>query len=118
MAFLYSVSVLGALMLAYRIVPGTGKPGFFTFVIVFLGANIGGLIGSKIHGRPLDELDSELFNRSMVHGFVVLFSLVGYQALTESFLTPVEETIFASAAVLISMTAQFVFYNYDIGDLA
>lgn len=123
MIFLYSVSVLGGLMLAYKLtlsygmIPETDKPGVFTFIIVLAGANIGGAIGARIHERPqLDELDTEIFNKSIIHGFVVTFTLIGYQALTHSFLSPVEEVLAASGTVLLSMMLQFAINNYNVGD--
>jgi hypothetical protein len=123
MIFLYSVSVLGGLMLAYKLtlaygmIPETDKPGIFTFVIVLAGANIGGAIGAKMRGQPqLDELDTEIFNKSIIHGFIVIFTLIGYQALTRSFLTPAEEVLAASGTVLLSMMLQFAIKNYNVGD--
>ena len=121
MIFLYSVSVLGSLMLEYKLqlgmTPETHKPGVFTFIILLAGANIGAAIGAKIHERPqLDELDTEICNKSIIHGFVVTFTLIGYQALTHSFLTPAEEVLAASGTVLLSMMLQFVINNYNVGD--
>jgi putative Mn2+ efflux pump MntP len=98
-------------------IPETDKPGVFTFIIVLAGATIGGAVGTKIHERPqLDELDTEIFNKSIIHGFVVTFTLIGYQALTHSFLNPAEEVLAASGTVLLSMMLQFAIKNYNVGD--
>ena len=118
-SLLYSVAALAGVLIAQKyLLPGT-QP---TLGIV-IGAPIGANIGTYLQQRRgkstgFDELDSEIVDRSMIHGFLAYTVILTYQIFSRTnIFSPVEQVIIASSVMVVSLIYQALKFNEKLGEL-
>ncbi|MFB6208709.1 MAG: hypothetical protein ABEJ56_01070 [Candidatus Nanohaloarchaea archaeon] len=75
---IYSVAALGGALAGHRFIMTESQPSAGIVIGAILGANIAVFTQQKRKGKPLlDELNQELIDNSMIHGFVTYSVLIG-----------------------------------------
>jgi hypothetical protein len=118
-SLLYSVAALAGVLIAQKyLLPGS-EPTAGIVIGAVIGANIGTYLQQK-RGKSngFDELDSEIVDRSMIHGFLAYTAILSYQIFSRTNLfTSVEQVIIASSVMVVSLIYQSLRFNEKLGEL-
>ena len=118
-SLLYSVAALAGVLIAQKyLLPGTQPT-----VGIVIGAVIGANIGTYLQQRRgqntgFDELNSEIVDRSMIHGFLAYIAILTYQIFSRTnIFSSVEQIIIASSVMVVSLIYQALRFNEKLGEL-
>ncbi|MFB6182414.1 MAG: hypothetical protein ABEJ24_05990 [Candidatus Magasanikbacteria bacterium] len=115
---LYSVAALGGSLAGSRFLLADSNPTAGIVIGAILGANLAGYSQQKRKGDSiLDELNQKMIDTSMIHGFVAYSGLIGYQAVSGTFLTPAEEIIAATTVMIVSLILQAFMLSDKLGGI-
>lgn len=117
--FLYSAMAFGGVLATHNLVAQQGEPTIGIVIGAVIGANIGAMIQTRRGKNPrFDELNRRIIDNSMIHGFITYTALIGYQALTTSSLTPMDEILTVTLVLLVSLIVQAVKFSDKLGELS
>lgn len=118
-SLLYSVAALAGVLIAQKyLLPGT-QPTLGIVIGAPIGANIGTYLQHK-RGKSngFDELDSEIVDKSMIHGFIAYTAILTYQIFSRTnIFSSIEQVIIASSVMVVSLIYQALRFNEKLGEL-
>ena len=118
-SLLYSVAALAGVLIAQKyLLPGT-QPTLGIVIGALIGANIGTYLQHK-RGKSngFDELDSEIVDRSMIHGFIAYTAVLTYQIFSRTnIFSSIEQVIIALSVMVVSLIYQALRFNEKLGEL-
>jgi len=118
-SLLYSVAALGGALIAQKYFLPESQLSIAIIFGTILGANIGTYIQQR-RGKNtgFDELNSEIVDKSMIHGFIAYTAVLTYQIFsrTNTF-SSIEQVIIASSVMVVSLIYQALRFNERLGEL-
>lgn len=115
----YSVAALAGVLIAQKyLLPGS-QPTVGIVVGAVIGANIGNYLQQRRGKKTgFDELNSEIVDRSMIHGFLAYTAILIYQIFSRNnIFSSAEQVIIASSVMVISLIYQALKFNEKLGEL-
>ena len=115
---LFSVAALGGSLGAYKFVMPASEPTIGIVIGAILGANIGSFFRKK-RGTNIgfDELNNKIIDNSMLHGFIGLNIIIAIQIFSSLSYTSVEEIIFGSGIMIISLVVQALRFSKKLTEV-
>ena len=118
-SLLYSVAALAGVLIAQKyLLPGT-QPTLGIVIGAVIGANIGTYLQQrKGKNTVFDDLNSEIVDRSMIHGFLAYTAVLTYQIFSRTnIFSSAEQVIIASSVIVVSLIYQALRFNEKLGEL-
>ncbi len=118
-SLLFSVAALAGVLIAQKFLLSSVELSIGILIGAVIGANIWNYMQQrKGKSTGFDELNSEIVDRSMIHGFLAYTAILTYQILTRTnIFSSVEQIIFASSVMVVSLIYQAVRFNEKLVEL-
>ena len=116
---LYSVAALAGVLIAQKYFLPGNQPTLGIVIGAPIGANIGTYLQHK-RGKSngFDELNSEIVDKSMIHGFIAYTAVLTYQIFSRTnIFSSIEQVIIASSVMVVSLIYQALRFNEKLGEL-
>lgn len=115
----YSVAALAGVLIAQKYLLSPGELSIGIIVGAVIGANIGNYIQQRREQNTgFDKLNSEIVDRSMIHGFLGYTAILTYQIFSRTnIFSSAEQLIIASSVMVFSLIYQALRFNEKLGEL-
>jgi hypothetical protein len=118
-SLVYSVAALAGVLIAQKYLLLGSQPIAGIVIGTVIGANIGTYLQQRRgQSTGFDELNSEIVDKSMIHGFLAYTAILTYQISTRTnIFSSVEQVIIASSVMVVSLIYQALRFNEKLGEL-